>query len=187
MKLKIITEFTLLSLFLSGCLSFQTKITPISTLDSANENNGQLLLIITLEKNKYHLGEQIRPNLRLQNLGSRGVLIRNKFTPGYDANEHHVNIEEIFIGPNHKPVDLSGTMVRFLPSSEMEFNSEFQILEGMKEFSRTFGNLGFNYNINQVGKYSYQIKYKNHFDPSDGRIAWKGILTSNVIEFEIVP
>ncbi|NMC11723.1 MAG: hypothetical protein GYA34_02445 [Chloroflexi bacterium] len=55
------------------------------------------------------------------------------------------------------------------------------------EFTDSLNPLELNYRIQETGKYTYQIKYRNHLNPTDGREAWKGTLTSNTVEFEILP
>ncbi|BCY18995.1 hypothetical protein hrd7_28440 [Leptolinea sp. HRD-7] len=166
-------------------MSIREIITPTRTPLPQGDSTGQLELTVNLGKKVYHVGEEIIPYVKIRNAGTNNVLIRNKFSPGFDHNEMYNNVDEIFLGPTGKPVINTIIDIYYLPYPDSDL--EFQVIYPNHEFTDSLNPLELNYRIQETGKYTYQIKYRNHLNPTDGREAWKGTLTSNTVEFEILP
>lgn len=171
-------------IFLGGCFAIEGRVNPTPTPLPQGDSIGQLELTVILEKKAYHIGEEIIPLVTIRNTGTNNILFRNKLSPGFESNEMYNNVDEIFLDPSGEPVLDTPISVHYLPYPDSDL--EFQVIHPNQVFIHSLNRLNFLYLIRKTGKYTYQIRYRNHLNPTDGRQAWKGTLTSNTVEFEII-
>lgn len=139
-----------------------------------------LKLALTLEAERFTVGQTIPAELVLQNAGDEPVLVNSRLT-----------INKAFAPAPYREVyfvldDPSGNPVDFLLKINIgePQGDDFKELQPGETVERAF-DLDMYYALEQPGTYSLQAIYENHAEPDDGRKVWTGKVKSDPVSFEI--
>jgi hypothetical protein len=141
----------------------------------------ELGLSLGTDKGIYHAGEAIRAKITISNVGNKNILVKNSL--GLNSLGSPVtawDIVFIFESKTSKQPDWT-VKVDLGPLRRDDFVvlSPGASIEGecvLQEF----------YTIEE-GEYLFFALYQNSVDPGDGKHAWRGVLSSNFVDFAIQP
>lgn len=165
-------------LLTSGCVNSssigESEVTIYDHSDSAG-----LLFEITLDEQRYHVHDEIKVKMRLENVGSSPILVNSNIViSGYEPDEETTVYFEI---KNPSGIILPfDNIIRWVRTEPFEF-----ILLNPNEEVILMGRLDGYYDLDEIGLYTIKAIYRNTIDHPDGRPAWKGTVESNVTTWEI--
>ena len=141
-----------------------------------------LSLHLSTDQSTYHMNQRMLVVLTLQNSSSNNLLIQKRLV----VNTKGVlpPVRDVFFSISTP----SGGELEFdlLPNTPLVSPSDFLELTKGESISRSIS-LTTYYQFKEIGTYTVQAVYENQSDPGDGRTAWKGIITSNTVNFTIEP
>lgn len=145
---------------------------------------GEPVLFLCLDKPSYNINEPVMARVILTNDGAGNLLIATGFDysdRGLAPIRYHFIMKNSIgneIGLNYEPdeiITINRTRFFNLGPHESAPCDTCKV------------NLGIIYPLQTPGTYFVQAVYRNEFDSTDGRKAWKGELNSNVVMFDIKP
>jgi hypothetical protein len=136
-----------------------------------------------MEDDRYHAGEEIRVRLGLQNTSRDDVLFQSRMVINSCATEPgERDVCFVITSPSGKTIEFDTlSRVRLINSSD------FRDVNSGEELSATYALTTYYSPFDEIGIYTIQGIYENRSDPGDGRIAWKGKLTSDTVTFTLEP
>ncbi len=178
------------ALFAALCLCTVMSCTPAPRQDfpievstgtpGATSDRSALRLTLSLDRNVYEQKQPIQAVLLLTNLGRDGLLVNARMALNTQSDPGIVRDLYVVIKTP------SGEEANMAVKIDMVFLADeyFEILKPGSSLQANCDLYDY-YLMDAVGTYSVYGVYENHFNPSDGRSAWKGILQSNTVQFEI--
>lgn len=139
-----------------------------------------LKLGLTLNQERFALGQPIPGRLVLQNAGDEPLLVNSRlainksFAPA-PYREVYFTLDD----PSGKAVDFMLKINIGEPSGE-----DFKELAPGESVERSF-DLDMYYALERTGEYSLQAFYENHAEPDDGRKVWTGKVKSDPVSFAL--
>jgi hypothetical protein len=147
---------------------------------------GDPVLILSLDKSVYAIGEPVEARIGLLNEGKGDLLIAAEWDiPAFHYAPLHYNLV-LFD-------EMGNEISPLIPNNNQEYNPPSFFLIAPYEnvpcnnCKKTITGLYGLYSepLKNPGTYTIQAEYWNHLDSQDGRKAWKGELKSNMVRFEI--
>jgi hypothetical protein len=141
-----------------------------------------LTFTIEFDKNTYHTGDTITAKMILRNIGDEGVVVKKRLIVNQFASpEPYRDVSFFVIAPSRTSIPFGAYISVDSPGIDdfttlMPGNS----IEGYYELQDVF-------TIDETGKYLVIAVYINQLNPDDGRMAWKGEVTSNIATFSFDP
>ena len=150
-----------------------------------------LLLTLSLDKQAYHAEEPVYALLTIQNIGTESVLVKTRMVP------YSIDGPPELRDVSFEIADSSGYIAPYIVFFDPVILSpdDFIILTPGNTCCETRLDIGTFYGFNRPDTYSVRAFYENRYDPadtfmanaSDNRVAWKGVLLSNVVTFTLEP
>lgn len=141
-----------------------------------------LLFTINLDNNTYNSGDIITVKMVMANVGSSDVIVKKRMIVNQlSSPDQYRDVSFLAIAPSRQALPFGAYITVFPPERD-----DFVTLSP-GEVIEEYYDLQSVYAIDEGGKYILIAVYFNNMDPDDGRIAWKGELTSNIVIFDFEP
>jgi len=141
-----------------------------------------LTIALRMDKTNYKPGEPIRALMTLKNAGSKDIVVKQRVAVNLPGMPGEVrDIVFMIKGPLGDVHPSFRVTVRHLLPEDFVVLSPGETIEKSFDIQKI-------YDLTDIGPYSVSVVYQNAQDPGPfHRRAWKGEITSNVVDFEIVP
>lgn len=167
-------------LIIIGCVS-----TP-----NHSSNRPPLILTITPDKDIYRVGEIVSVTLKLTNISKTSLLVYGRMDfVTFDA-PPELSLGNIVI---RDPLGYEIPFKGFINIPWQPHKEDFIYLEPNDSITKSVYILD-SEKYTEPGNYVLFAKYQNSFDPkdvfknsTDKRVAWKGTITSESVQFELMP
>lgn len=147
-----------------------------------------LYLTLDLDQAEYHLGQPIIATITIENVSNGPLLFNSRMAldhPTFADRQIAFHITT----PNGKPYQLTGYVnYPAMHSDDFITLNPGEIIKHTYELNGDVNR----YKFTEMGVYHFTVDYLNVFDPSfidpsDSRVAWKGMVFSNEVIFTIIP
>jgi hypothetical protein len=147
-----------------------------------------LYLTLDLDQAEYHLGQTIVATITFENVSNSPLLFNSRMAlddPTYANRQISFHVTT----PSGKPYHVSGYVdYQAMHSDDFITLNPGEIITHTYKLNEEVGH----YKFTELGVYHFTVDYLNIFDPiyinpSDNRMAWKGMVFSNEVVFTIIP
>jgi hypothetical protein len=154
----------------------------ILSQSSCGKTEKELELDLETDHDIYKKGADITANLYLSNTQQDPILVNKRMGIYFLETRDLGEVAFIITAPSSKEISYGARGLESYPE-----DGDYSDLGPGQTISRSYILNRYYYFFDEIGQYSIQAVYHNYRDPSDGRIAWKGEIRSDIIHFTITP
>ena len=159
-----------IAFFIAGC----------SLIAPTQQNEGELVLTLSLDANNYTTDAPIQATVQLQNAGKERPLVNRRMALSSPSAPRELReVVFVVIGPTGTELPLGARINLRLPQS-----SDFATLAPGAVIQRDYALRQF-FSFHQPGQYTITAVYQNSSDPPSGNESWKGEVSSNSVTIAV--
>ena len=156
----------------------------ITGCQNESESVSGLRASLIPDRTSYQIGQPISVALVLENTSSTPLLLQTRMVVNIQQLCPSASCDVYFVVSDPQGKELE---YRWLARVRLIEQTDFVNISPGEQYQVQLDLAQYYAPFDKAGKYTANVVYENQTDPGDGRVAWKGRLTSNDAAFTLEP